>query len=362
MNVVDYIDDLFLKAQELRASDIHLEPMQHGLRVRLRVDGFLQEHDLLPAEHAAAITARVKLLSHLDISEKRIPQDGKIARGQLDLRVSTLPTLYGEKIVLRLFKTRGQPRKLENLGMEAEERAKVERLLKKASGLIIVTGPTGSGKTTTLYAMLEQLNRAETNIVTLEDPIELQLPGINQVQILPKSGLTFARGLRAVLRQDPNVIMIGEIRDLETAAIAISAALTGHLVLTSLHTDDTASAVMRLIDMGIEPFRVAAALAGVVAQRLVRLPCAHCRGSKCADCGNTGYYGRTGVFEVMESGEDLGRLIVGRASLRELRAFLIDSGMKRISDAVMDKVRKDETTIEEWMRVIDGADEMPVEN
>jgi general secretion pathway protein E len=362
LNVVCYIDNLLQKARELRASDIHLEPMQNGLRVRLRIDGFLVEHDSIPVEHAAAVTARVKLMSHLDISEKRIPQDGKIMQEQLVLRVSTLPTLYGEKIVLRLFKTRGKPLKLESLGMEAEEQTRVERLLKKASGLIIVTGPTGSGKTTTLYAMLEQLNRVDTNIVTLEDPIELHLPGINQVQILPKAGLTFAKGLRAVLRQDPNVIMIGEIRDVETANIAIGAALTGHLVFTSLHTYDTASAVMRLIDMGIEPFRVAAALAGVIAQRLVRIPCAHCHGSKCTVCGQTGYFGRTGVFEVMESSEDLGRLIVGRASLGELRHHLIESGMKQLSEAVMEQVRKNKTSFEEWMRVIDGVDQTPVES
>lgn len=365
MDIALYISRLFQRAIKERASDIHIEPQADALRIRLRVDGYLMEADRLPRQHAAAIISRIKVMSHLDIGERRIPQDGalNISEGgvSLDVRVSTLPTLYGEKAVLRLLKDHSKSVSLDRLGMGDGERERLAALLSRASGLLIVTGPTGAGKTTTLYAMLQFLNRTETNIVTLEDPVELQIPGINQVQIHPKAGLTFAQGLRAVLRQDPNVIMIGEIRDRETADIAIGAALTGHLVLTTLHTVDGASAVTRLLDMNIEPYRVAAALTGVVAQRLVRLVCEGCGGRKCPACQQTGYHGRTGAFEVIRMDEDVQRLVVRKAAPADLRQHFRAKGMRSLREAIWEKVEKGETNFQEYVRVADDQKEQRME-
>jgi type IV pilus assembly protein PilB len=285
------LDEIMKKATELRASDIHLEPREDYLRVRYRVDGLLREEKPLHKSKQASLISRVKVLVNLDIAESRLPQDGrsnfKSGKEILDLRVSTIPTLHGEKVVLRLLDRGRAALGLADLGMAEKELETYQKMISKRCGLVLVTGPTGSGKTTTLYASLAALNSRETNIMTIEDPVEYQLPGINQIQVNNRSGLTFARGLRSILRQDPDIIMVGEIRDLETARTAIQAALTGHLVFSTLHTNDAASAATRLIDMGIDRYLVEASVIGVVAQRLVR--------KRSAD----GYQGRTGIYEVM---------------------------------------------------------------
>jgi len=344
-----------------RASDIHFEPQANGLRVRQRIDGFLVETDRVALSDASAILSRLKIMGDLDIGEKRVPQDGTLSferlEGSYDIRISTIPTIYGEKIVLRLNKSKSVISSLDELGMTSAQLNRAKRLLKQASGLVIVTGPTGCGKTTTLYAMLKALNQVERNIITLEDPVELQIEGLNQVQIHPKAGLTFARGLRAALRQDPDIIMIGEIRDRETADIAIGAALTGHLVLTTLHTADGASVVTRLLDMKIEPYRVAAALTGVIAQRLLRLLCKHCHGQRCDHCGNIGYFGRTGAFEVITVDDGFRQLIVDQASLDQLRNYLRNQGIPTLKAAIKQKVDEGLTTVDEYLRVVNDAEE-----
>ncbi|WP_241154439.1 GspE/PulE family protein [Staphylospora marina] len=363
--MVACVEQLIGQAVEWGASDIHIEPLPDRVRIRKRVDGFLVEVRSFPPEWASPLVSRIKVMSGMDIGERRMPQDGSLTLDKdgerFDVRISTVPVLYGEKMVLRLMKSHARPVSLDGLGMEMATLETVKRLLKRSNGLLLVTGPTGCGKTTTLYAMAEELNRPETNIVTLEDPVERRLEGINQIRIHPRAGLTFARGLRAVLRQDPDVIMIGEIRDAETAAIAASAALTGHLVLSSLHTADAASAVTRLVDMGVEPYRVAAALAGVIAQRLVRLVCWNCGGSGCEGCMKTGYCGRTGVFEVMVSDERLERMIVRGDPVHEIRRHLRKQGVVSLGEAVKRKMDQGLTTREEWMRVIGDVVEETVE-
>jgi len=285
------LDDIINKAVEKRASDIHLEPREEFLRVRYRLDGLLQDEPPVNKTKQPALISRAKILVNMDIAESRLPQDGranlKIGKQVIDLRVSTMPTLHGEKVVIRLLYRQHAHLSLEELGMEKEDLELYRNLIARRNGLLLVTGPTGSGKTTTLYATLSTLNTKELNIVTIEDPIEYQLPGINQVQINPKAGLTFARGLRSILRQDPDIIMVGEIRDTETAKIAIQSALTGHLVFSTLHTQDAPSAITRLVDMGIERYLVESTLIGVVAQRLVR------KG------GKQDFKGRIGIFEVL---------------------------------------------------------------
>ncbi|SFJ07342.1 general secretion pathway protein E/type IV pilus assembly protein PilB [Thermoflavimicrobium dichotomicum] len=362
MDVVSYITDLLVEAIGNRASDIHIEPQADCLRIRQRIDGFLIQTDEIPLEFTSAVLSRIKIMGHLDIGERRIPQDGAMTLTQegvhYDVRISTLPTLHGEKIVLRMFRNQFEPITLDQLGIEQEECEQLERLIRQESGLLIVTGPTGSGKTTTLYAILQRLNHEHLNIVTLEDPIELQIPGVNQVQIHPKAGLTFSTGLRAVLRQDPNVIMIGEIRDSETAEIAIGAALTGHLVLSTLHTADCASAVMRLLDMKMEPYRVAAALRGVIAQRLIRLKCIHCLGQKCVHCQHTGYLGRTGVFEMVVTCEQFQQLIMETASLASMRQLFRKQGISSLREAALKKVHQGITNMEEYYRVVDYVEEL----
>lgn len=356
-----YISQILNDAMKRRASDIHFEPHANGLRIRQRVDGFLIETDQVALSNASAILSRLKIMGNLDIGEKRVPQDGTLTfnrlEGSYDIRISTIPTIFGEKIVLRLIKNESVVNSLDDLGMTAIQLTKTKRLLNLASGLVIVTGPTGSGKSTTLYAMLKQLNGVERNIITLEDPVELQIEGLNQVQVHPKAGLTFARGLRAALRQDPDIIMIGEIRDRETADIAIGAALTGHLVLTTLHTADGASVVTRLLDMNIEPYRVAASLTGVIAQRLVRLICTHCDGKKCKQCGHIGYLGRTGAFEVIPVDDGFRKLIVDQAPLDQLRNYLRDRGIPSLKAAIQQKVDEGFTTIDEYLRVVNDAEE-----
>ena len=355
-----YIAQTLNEAMKRRASDIHFEPHANGLRIRQRIDGFLVETDQVALRDAAAILSRLKIMGNLDIGEKRVPQDGTLTftqlEGSYDIRISTIPTIYGEKIVLRLIKNEAVVNSLDDLGMTSNQLKMTKQLLKQASGLVIATGPTGSGKTTTLYAMLKALNGVERNIITLEDPVELQIDGLNQVQIHPKAGLTFAKGLRAALRQDPDIIMIGEIRDRETADIAIGAALTGHLVLTTLHTSDGASVVTRLLDMKIESYRVAAALAGVIAQRLLRLICKHCNGDRCERCGQIGYFGRTGAFEVVTVDDGFRKLIVEHAPLDQLRNYLRDQGIPSLKESIQQKVQEGHTTVDEYLRVVSDAE------
>lgn len=323
--ISEILDEILYKAVELQASDIHLEPREEFLRVRYRVDGLLQEGDPIHKSKQAAFISKVKVMVNLDIAECRLPQDGrtniKIGRNHFDLRVSTIPTLHGEKVVIRLLDRKRAHLNLEELGMEKEDLELYHSIISKKNGIILVTGPTGSGKTTTLYATLTKLNSKEVNITTIEDPVEYQLPGINQIQINPKIGLTFAKGLRHILRQDPDIIMVGEIRDLETAKIAVQAALTGHLVFSTLHTNDAPSAVTRLLEMGIENYLVEATVLGVVAQRLVR------------KITPQGYKGRTGIYEIMAGSKP-------------------QKGMKTLLEDGLLKVKKGVTTREELARVI----------
>jgi len=323
------LDEILAKAIELQASDIHLEPREEFLRVRYRVDGLLQDGNPVHKSKQSALISRVKVLVNLDIAESRLPQDGrmdlKIGRHNLDLRISTLPTIHGEKVVIRLLDRKHAHLTLEELGMEKEDLEIYKTIISKKNGIILVTGPTGSGKTTTLYATLAQINSKEINIVTIEDPVEYQLPGINQIQINNKAGLTFARGLRSILRQDPDIIMLGEIRDLETAKIAVQAALTGHLVFSTLHTNDAPSAATRLLEMGIEKYLIEATIRGVVAQRLIRKSSTH------------GYKGRSGIYEVMPG-------------------ISPSSGMKTLLEDGMSKVEQGITTREEVARVLSPED------
>lgn len=320
-NAPELLDNIIKKAIELGASDIHLEPREDFLRIRYRVDGLLQDDKPIHKSKQASLISRIKVLVNLDIAENRLPQDGRTNQKNMDIRVSTIPTLHGEKVVMRLLNRKQVQLSLEELGMESGDLALYKQMIAKRNGIILVTGPTGSGKTTTLYATLSRLNSKEVNILTIEDPIEYQLPGINQVQVNPKAGLTFSRGLRSFLRQDPDIIMVGEIRDLETAKIAFQAALTGHLVFSTLHTNDAPSAVIRLIDMGIDKYLVEASVIGVIAQRLIR---------KKSSCG---YKGRIGLYEIM-----LG--------------VTPHHGMKTLSEKGELKVKQGITSKEELARVI----------
>lgn len=347
------------------ASDLHLEPRSDHVCIRQRIDGFLVPLRRFPKGVLGALVSRIKVMAHMDIGEKRLPQDGAMTvqhrSERVDIRVSSIPTLHGEKLVLRLLRNQPERLSLSELGMGSEEAARTQAMLQKPGGFIIVTGPTGTGKTTTLYAMLQELNRPDRNVVTLEDPVEYQLSGVNQIQIHRKAGLTFAVGLRAVLRQDPDVIMVGEVRDRETADIAVRAALTGHLVLTTLHTTDAPSTITRLLDMDIEPFKIASALTGVIAQRLVRLICASCRGHGCESCFQTGYRQRTGAFEVLLMKEEMQPLVVERASLARLRQAFKREGMRSLQEVVLEKVLTGQTTIAEYHRVVEVADDSAVE-
>jgi type IV pilus assembly protein PilB len=367
------------------ASDIHVEPYEKELRVRFRIDGVLQNVMAPPLKLKDAITSRVKIMSKLDISEKRLPQDGRIMikyskdgkRKELDFRVSTVPTLFGEKIVLRLLDKENLRLDMTKLGFEPESLQRFERAILKPYGMVLVTGPTGSGKTNTLYSSVARLNTPETNIMTAEDPVEFQLPGINQVQMKEQIGLNFASALRAFLRQDPNIILVGEIRDFETAEIAVKAALTGHLVLSTLHTNDAPSTISRLMNMGIEPFLVATSVNLIGAQRLVRRICSGCKeplqvqpealidagfpadeahktlvyhGRGCGTCNNTGYKGRVGLYEVMEITDDLRELILVGASALELKKKALESGMITLRRSGLQKVAGGLTTMEEVLR------------
>jgi general secretion pathway protein E len=362
--IIRMLNALLSQAVNEGASDVHIEPFEQYSVVRYRLDGVLR--DIVRPKRAlhAALVSRLKIMANLDIAEKRLPQDGRIllrlGGRPIDVRVSTLPTGHGERVVLRLLdKERGRLEP-ESLGMSPEVLATFDRLITQPHGIVLVTGPTGSGKTTTLYAMLSRLDAASTNIMTVEDPIEYDLPGVGQTQVNARIDMSFARALRAILRQDPDVIMIGEIRDQETAQIAVQASLTGHLVLATLHTNDSVSAITRLLDMGIEPFLLSSSMLGILAQRLLRKLCPHCRRQDaqgnwhavgCPKCSQLGYLGRTGVYELLEIDEPLRAAIHGRESEHKLRDLALSHGFRPLSEDGQRWVRSGATTQEELLRV-----------
>jgi len=383
--VVRLVNVLLVDSLRRGASDIHVEPYEKELRIRFRIDGVLYDVMHPPLKMRDALISRIKIMSKLDISEKRLPQDGRIKikvkvdsrSRELDFRVSTLPTLFGEKVVLRLLDKQNLMLDMTKLGFEPESLTKFKRNISKPYGMVLVTGPTGSGKTNTLYSALQSLNTVETNIMTAEDPVEFNLLGINQVQMKEQIGLNFAAALRSFLRQDPNIVLVGEIRDFETAEIAIKAALTGHLVLSTLHTNDAPSTISRLMNMGIEPFLVATSVNLIQAQRLIRRICKDCKqehavpvealvevgfsadegkslktykGKGCATCNNTGYKGRIGLYEVMEITDEIRELILIGASALELRKKAIDDGMITLRESGLHKIRAGLTTLEEVVR------------
>ena len=353
--IIRMLNALLTQAARDGASDIHIEPYERHSSVRFRVDGTLREVVQPNRALHAALISRLKIMADLDISEKRLPQDGRISlrigTRAVDVRVSTLPSAHGERAVLRLLDKSESKLSLESVGMQGEVLRRFENLVTQPHGIILVTGPTGSGKTTTLYAALQRLDAGASNIMTVEDPIEYELPGIGQTQVNAKIDLDFAKALRAILRQDPDVIMIGEIRDFETAQIAIQASLTGHLVLATLHTNDAASAVTRLTDMGVEPFLLSSSLLGVLAQRLVRKICIHCKGTGCGECGQTGYQGRTGVFELMVANDAIRAQVHNRASEADIRMAAIEAGMALMREDGERLVANGITSREELMRV-----------
>jgi general secretion pathway protein E len=375
--IIRLLNALFQQAVKDRASDIHIEPYERELEVRTRVDGILHRVLSPPKIVQEALISRVKIMAKLDIAEKRLPQDGRIrlliGGRDIDVRVSVVPTTFGERAVLRLL-DRGQGALgLGEIGMEAGTRPRFEELLTRTNGIILVTGPTGSGKTTTLYAALQRVYTEAKNIITVEDPVEYQLKGIGQIQVNPRIGLTFASGLRSILRQDPDVIMVGEIRDFETAEIAVQASLTGHLVLSTLHTNDSASALTRLIDMGVEPFLISSSLVAVLAQRLVRTLCSRCRESTyaseiekalagqdlreifgprgCDSCRGTGYHGRTGIYELLTVDDAVRQMITTRQNAQTIKEYAVSRGLRTLFDDGIEKVRCGLTTIEEVLRV-----------
>ena len=353
--IIRLLNALLTQAARDGASDIHIEPYERHSSVRFRVDGTLREVVQPNRALHAALISRLKIMADLDISEKRLPQDGRIGlrigTRAVDVRVSTIPSAHGERAVLRLLDKSGARLNLPAVGMEGQTLARFEQLIAQPHGIILVTGPTGSGKTTTLYAALSRLDASTSNIMTVEDPIEYELSGIGQTQVNPKIDLNFALALRAILRQDPDVIMVGEIRDFETAQIAIQASLTGHLVLATLHTNDAASAVTRLIDMGIEPFLLSSSLLGVLAQRLVRKWCVHCKGAGCSHCGQTGYTGRTGIYELLVANDAIRAQIHNVASEAEIRAAAMAAGMTLMREDGERLVRAGVTSAEEVVRV-----------
>ena len=353
--VIKFVNMMIAKAVALNASDIHIEPEEHTINLRYRIDGFLYVQPSPPKNFQLAINSRIKIMANLNISETRLPQDGRfqvtIEDKAIDVRLSCLPTAYGETLVLRLLNTSSVLLGLEQIGLQGANLDNYRSLLFKPNGIILVTGPTGSGKTTTLYSSISTINNTEKSIYTVEDPVEYRLPGIRQTQVDPLIGLTFASGLRAILRQDPNIIMVGEIRDAETSQIAIQAALTGHLVMATLHTNSAAGAISRLIDIGVEPFLLASSIIGVVGQRLVRLTCMDCKGKGCAYCIQTGYRGRRGIYELMIPDQRVRTLIMQKASTEEINQAAIQTGMKNLRDNGLDIVAAGLTVKEEIFRV-----------
>ena len=353
--IIRMLNALLTQAARDGASDIHIEPYERHSSVRFRVDGTLREVVQPNRALHAALISRLKIMADLDIAEKRLPQDGRISlrlgTRAIDVRVSTLPSAHGERAVLRLLDKSESKLTLESVGMQGETLARFEQLVVQPHGIILVTGPTGSGKTTTLYAALQRMDATQGNIMTVEDPIEYELPGVGQTQVNAKIDLTFAKALRAILRQDPDVIMIGEIRDFETAQIAIQASLTGHLVLATLHTNDATSAITRLTDMGVEPFLLSSSLLGVLAQRLVRKYCGACRGAGCAQCSHTGYAGRTGVFELLVVDDAIRAQIHNQAPEADIRAQAMSGGMALMRQDAERLIAAGITSREEVLRV-----------
>jgi general secretion pathway protein E len=353
--IIRMLNALLTQAARDGASDIHIEPYERHSSVRFRVDGSLREVVQPNRALHAALISRLKIMAQLDISEKRLPQDGRISlrigTRSMDVRVSTLPSAHGERAVLRLLDKSQNKLELEAVGLQGTVLERLQALIGQPHGIILVTGPTGSGKTTTLYAALSRLDASSSNIMTVEDPIEYELAGVGQTQVNAKIDLTFAKALRAILRQDPDVIMIGEIRDFETAQIAIQASLTGHLVLATLHTNDASSAVTRLIDMGVEPFLLSSSLLGVLAQRLVRKFCSHCAGKGCDECSQTGYQGRTGIFELLVTDDHLRALIHGQASEADIRSAALQGGMLLMREDGARLVQAGITSEQELLRV-----------
>ena len=383
--VIRLVNLIISRAIESRASDIHIEPFERELKVRYRIDGILYDVESPPKRLKAATISRIKIMAKLNIAERRLPQDGRIKMKVLgkdvDLRVSTLPTMYGESVVMRILdKSNTQIYYLEKLGFASDMFRQFEELIHRPHGVVLVTGPTGSGKTTTLYCALTKINLPDKKIITIEDPVEYQINGINQIHVNPKIGLTFAAGLRSIVRQDPDVIMVGEMRDLETAEIGIRAALTGHLVFSTLHTNDAPSAIARLVDMGAEDYLLSSSIVGVMAQRLVRVICPNCReavpaqsevlrdagydgievssfyeGRGCKECSETGFKGRLGIFELMVMNEELRRLTITSADASKLRKAAIEGGMKTLRSDGFEKVSLGHTTLAEVMRVTQAA-------
>ncbi|MBQ7393543.1 MAG: type II/IV secretion system protein [Lentisphaeria bacterium] len=361
--IVRLVNDIFSRALDLGASDIHVEPGEESVSVRCRVDGVLTEIMNVPRSQFAAISSRIKLIAGLNIAESRLPQDGRtnfqLGRMKLDMRVSTIPILTGESIVLRLLNSESITFDLKTLGMSAETLASFDKMIQIPHGIILVVGPTGSGKTTTLYSVISQLNDQKKKIITVEDPVEYKTPGLCQMQVNSKIGVTFASGLRSIVRQDPDIILVGEIRDRETADIAINAALTGHLVLSTLHTNDAVGAVTRLLDMGVENFLVSSALFGVLSQRLVRKICTACNGTgkdgeggKCRRCNGTGFKGRCGVFELLHLNDEFRRAINANASSSELEKIAVANGMVTLREDGLAKVNAGITTMDELTRSV----------
>jgi len=380
--VIRLVNQMLVRALESRASDVHIEPFENQLKVRYRIDGILHEVEPPPRQLRAAVISRLKILAQLNIAERRLPQDGRIkirlGGKDVDLRIATVPTLYGESVVIRLLE-RGQIfTQLETLGFPLTLLEQFNAMILKPHGMILVTGPTGSGKTTTLYGALQKINDPGKKIITIEDPVEYQLSGVNQIQVKPQIGLSFANGLRSIVRQDPDVIMVGEIRDAETAEIAVQAALTGHLVFSTLHTNDAAGAISRLLEMGVQDYLLSSSLLGVLAQRLVRRLCAACRREVpfagiadeselnfpdgtaprtiweavgCDACSGTGYHGRVGIFELLAVTSEICKVIIQRADAGTIRKMAVQQGMRLLRDDGWDKVRQGTTTLAEVLRV-----------
>lgn len=382
--IIRLVNMFITRAVEGRASDIHIEPFEDELKIRYRIDGVLHDIESTPKRLQAAIVSRIKIMAKLNIAERRLPQDGRIrlrvGESELDLRVSTIPVLYGESVVMRILRKEGIVIDLDLLGFPRHTLTSFNQLITKPNGIILVTGPTGSGKTTTLYGALDKINSPDKKIITVEDPVEYQLKGINQIQVKPQIGLNFANTLRHIVRQDPDVIMIGEIRDLETAEIAIQSALTGHLVFSTLHTNDAPSAITRLLDMGVENFLLSSTIRGILAQRLVRIICPVCkekdstatnkeelrlfgidsakplyRGRGCEKCAHTGFYGRSGIFEMLVVDDEIRKLILKNADANQIRETAKKLGMKTLIEDGAEKIAAGATTLSEVLRVTQEA-------
>lgn len=382
--IIKLVNLLITRAVENRASDIHIEPFEDELKVRYRIDGVLHDIESTPKKLQAAIVSRIKIMAKLNIAERRLPQDGrirlKVSDHEIDLRVSSIPVLHGESVVMRILRKEGVVVNLDKLGFPPAALNIFNQLIKKPNGIILVTGPTGSGKTTTLYGALDKINSPDRKIITVEDPVEYQIKGINQIQVKPQIGLNFAGALRHIVRQDPDIILIGEIRDLETAEIAIQSALTGHLVFSTLHTNDAPSAITRLLDMGVENFLLSSTVRGILAQRLLRVICPDCKekdlsaadkeelsvlgisrdiplytGKGCETCSYTGYYGRNGIFELLVIDDDIRKLILSNADSNQIRETAKKKGMRTLLEDGAEKIKAGITTLSEVLRVIQEA-------